>query len=138
MSAVNAYQKCPPNPRKRIRAERNSAQCLSLPFSAPAALEHAIRRIPDNFQRVNQANHVQNSTFSTRSKNKEKFSRLDCVILHSTMWVPSRNRSLKPYTCETQNANNYSNHIRFHNCLVRILYSRGTWMPRPLQWPILD
>ena len=63
---------------------------------------------------------------------------LTFVILRNTLWAPSRNPNQRPCKCENQTSNMNNNHIHFHNCLVRILCNRGTWMPRPLQWPILD
>ena len=70
--------------------ENASGQDTTLPnfsfaFSAPATRKHAIS---SKFQQIHNESikpkHKQNTTFFTRSKNKKKFSKLDCSLFFET------------------------------------------------------
>ena len=92
ISVVNAYQKCPPHPRKRLRAERNSAHFSLCPFPRAAALEHAIRRISDKFPTSETSQNISKMTcFSHAAKTRKKFSSLDSSKKSSVGWIVSSN-----------------------------------------------
>ena len=85
ISVVNAYQKCPPHPRRRLRAERNSAQFFFCFFP---------RLPPENTQSLQNSNKFTTSQssqnisktqrFSHAAKNEKKFSKLDCSFFFET------------------------------------------------------
>ena len=85
ISVVNAYQKCPPHPQRRLRAERNSAQFFFCFFP---------RLPPENTQSLQNSNKFTTSQssqnisktqrFSHAAKNEKKFSKLDCSLFFET------------------------------------------------------
>ena len=116
--------------------ENASGQNAALPIFV---VDHAIRRISDKCLTCQTSQNISKITcFSHAAKTRKKFSSLDCVILRNTMWAPSLNPSLKPYTCETQTSNMSNNYIQIRMNSAQILCNRGTCSPRLLQWPISD